>query len=630
MCGIAGGWWVKPPKEIDKNISDSLEKIAHRGPNDRGAESFRYKDGVVVLAHTRLSIIDLSSGGHQPMYSPSGDYGIIFNGEIYNYKELKAELISHGVSFRSDSDTEVLLAAWEKWGLSTLPKLDGMFAFVVFDKTSNKLTCVRDAFGIKPFFYSRSSAYFVFASEQGAVLKLRDEKAKINWQRSYDYLVHGDYDSTEETFVAGIKHLMPGYFVEISLDDHLQNEPQEWWKPDLSQSSRLSFSSAAEAVREKFLQNTRLHLRSDVPLGAALSGGIDSSAVVCAIKHVEPSINLNTFSYIANNSRLSEEKWVDVINGYTSSKAHKTFASGEDLRRDLDKMIEVQGEPFGSTSIYAQYRVFQLAKENGITVTLDGQGADELMAGYHGYPGHRLLSLIEERRFIEAHRFARRWGRWPGRSYKMALMYLGRLTLPDSVYEFTRGYLGRSFKPSWLKTELLIENGVRLSEGRVHLSHDGHGRRVVEGMARAIKGRGLPGLLRHGDRNSMAFSIESRVPFLTVSLANLLYSLPEEYLISANGETKSVFREAMRGIVPDEILNRKDKVGFATPEEDWLLGMADLVRDWLQNADNIEFLDREELLKAFDAVASGKTRFSWQVWRWVNFVRWFHKAGVIS
>ncbi|SOY82786.1 Asparagine synthetase [Cupriavidus taiwanensis] len=622
MCGIVGGFWKRPDQQLEKRLAAALAAMHHRGPNDRGFDLHPSAHGVVVLGHTRLSIIDLTSGGHQPMVSADERYAMVFNGEIYNYRELREELRSLGHVFRSDSDTEVLLSAWAQWQKKCLPRLEGMFAFVVHDRLENRLTFVRDAFGIKPLFYEQHGDRTYFASEHPALLALRGTRHELDWQRSYDYLVHGDYDSTERSFIAGVKHLAPGHLLETDLSSGTPGTPERWWRPDTRQHSKLSFIQAAEAVREQFLQNIRLHLRSDVALGAALSGGVDSSAVVCAMRHVEPDLPIHTFSYIAQGSDLSEESWADSINQHVGARPHKVTASADELYRDLDQMIQAQGEPFGSTSIYAQYRVFQLAREHGVTVTLDGQGADELLAGYSGYPGYRLLSLLGNGGPFAAHAFAREWSRWPGRSYRLACMELGRIVLPDQLYSSARKALGRDFAPPWLKVGMLADAGVALKESRSGLSVQGRGRRVMEQLAKSLQERGLPALLRHADRNAMRFSVESRVPFLTVPMANLLLSLPEEYLIAGNGETKSVFRAAMRGIVPDSVLDRKDKIGFATPERDWLMSLSSKLRVWLQDSHAIPFIHRDALLESFDAVMAGKARFTWQVWRWVNFVRW--------
>ena len=622
MCGIVGGWWLESPNDLDSRVNSALIKINHRGPDDKGFERFDVANGVAVLAHTRLSIIELSDAGHQPMNSKCGRYEIVFNGEIYNYKELRSELKKNGHVFQSNSDTEVLLSAWAEWHIDCLTRLDGMFSFVIYDKKNQTLSCVRDAFGIKPFFYDYTSSRFVFSSEQSALLAMRKEKICVDWQRSYDYLVHDDYDSQEHTFISGVKHLMPGHWLEINLAVRNEPEPKYWWQPTGKKTSTLSFYDAADALREQFLKNIKLHLRSDVPLGATLSGGIDSSAVVCAIRYLEPDFPINTFSYIATGTKLSEEKWVDRINDCTGSIPHKVSVTSLELVRDLDTMIKTQGEPFGSTSIYAQSRVFQLAREHGVVVTLDGQGADELLAGYNGYPGQRILSLLECGEVLAAHKFIKQWSQWPGRSYKQALMELGRIVLPDNLYLASRKYLGRDFKPSWLNTDMLNEAGVQLNEFRPLRQKENICRRVIEQLATSLQYRSLPRLLRHGDRNSMRFSVESRVPFLTLPMAELLLSLPENYLISNSGETKSVFRSAMRGIVPDDVLDRKDKIGFETPEEEWLISMAETVRDWLQYSEQIPFFNRAALIERFDAVIEGKLKFNRQVWRWINFVRW--------
>lgn len=306
-----------------------------------------------------------------------------------------------------------------------------------------------------------------------------------------------------------------------------------------------------------------------------------------------------------------------------AANAHKITATSEELAKDLDKMLLSQGEPFGSTSIYAQYRVFQCASENGVKVTLDGQGADELLAGYVGYPGQRLLSLIEGGKILQAFRFAKNWSNHPGRRYSHSWQYLARIKLPNLLYAFTREKMGRSFMPAWLKTNKLKKAGTVFTEKRYSLKPNAKGQRVREALANALTGRGLPALLRHGDRNSMAFSIESRVPFLTIPLAEFLLSLPEEYLISDEGTTKHIFREAMRGIVPDSHLNRKDKIGFETPQSDWLLKMSDVIKKWIDEAPEISFINKDVIRREFDDVVSGKRPFDQRVWRWVNYLRWY-------
>jgi asparagine synthase (glutamine-hydrolysing) len=497
-----------------------------------------------------------------------------------------------------------------------------MFAFVVFDRTAGTLTCVRDAFGIKPFYYAVEDGNFLFASELTAVKALKSSKVALDWQRAYDYLVHGDYDSGPKTFFDGVGQLLPGHLFTVDLKSGLVSETEQWWVPSIKERLDLSFADATDLVREQFLQSIRLHLRSDVAIGAALSGGIDSSAVVCAMRHVEPDLPINTFSYIARGSEVSEEVWVDRVNEHVGAVPHKVIVSADELARDLDSMILAQGEPFGSTSIYAQYRVFQLAKEQGVTVTLDGQGADEMLAGYSGYPGQRLRSLIEKGHLGEAWNFLDEWSKWPGRSRMAGAKRCVAEMTQGALYQALRSLNGMNALPAWINSEPLVERGIiqRFPHQRSDITESG--RRVVAELALSLTRRGLPALLRHGDRNSMRFSVESRVPFLTLDMVNLLLSLPESHLISSKGETKSVFRAAMRGIVPDDVLDRRDKIGFATPEQVWLTSMMDTIRSWLRVDLQLPFFNQAEALREFELIMAGKKPFTWQVWRWINFCRW--------
>ncbi|CCQ10294.1 Asparagine synthetase [glutamine-hydrolyzing] [Pseudoalteromonas luteoviolacea B = ATCC 29581] len=624
MCGILGGVWAKQPQDFEQKIQNGLEKLQLRGPDDRGFELFEQEHATVLFGHTRLSIIDTSSGGHQPMHSHDGKYSIVFNGEIYNYKELKVELQALGWEFKTQSDTEVLVCAWQQWQEACLPKLNGMFAFVVLDKAAQTLTCVRDPFGIKPFFYSPTKSNgFRYASDVNALLELLDDKPDLNYQRVYDYLVFGDYDTGDKSFYDNVFHLPPGHLLKVDLTTLTPSVPVQWWSANTQENAALSYQDAVEKVRSQFLEDIRFQLRSDVPLGAALSGGIDSSAVVCSMRHVEPDIEINTFSYIAGDERLSEEKWVDLVNNHVSAKSYKTKATPEELLSDLDDLIISQGEPFGSTSIYAQYKVFKLAKENGVTVTLDGQGADELFAGYNGYPYYRIQSLVEKGQLINAAQFALNWSQWPGRSKKEALMCLGGNVLPEFARAKLKAKVNLPSFPAWIDKDFFAQKDVSFVFKRLPQQVENKGRRLIEELEHEIQRKGLTKLLRHGDRNSMRFSVESRVPFLTPNMANLALSLPESYLVSQQGASKHIFRDAMRGIVPDAILDRKDKIGFATPEEIWLKKIAPTLRTWLEDSQPIPFIDKNLLLADFDAIMSGQKPFTWQVWRWVNFVRWF-------
>lgn len=626
MCGILGIW--SPSAGQYRNVVDkALHELDHRGPNDRGIEWFETAGGTLAFAHTRLSIIDLSAGGHQPMHSPCGRWSMIYNGEIYNYRELRAELEAEGESFATASDTEVLLRAWMRWGEGGLTKLIGMFAFAVLDRERQSLSLVRDAFGIKPLFYREDEKGFAFASESKAITALDLDPPRLNLQRAYHYLALGGYDDGEESFIAGIRHLLPAHWMEVDLRTGRCAPPRRWWWPSIEEKP-ISFDDAVAELRKRFLDSVRLHLRSDVKLGAALSGGIDSSSVVCAMRLIEPDMPIHSFSFVARGSDVDEEKWADLVNETVGAEVNKIVVEPAELAADLDDMIRIQDEPFAGTSIYAQYRVFRLVRERGVTVTLDGQGADELLAGYSGYPGARLNSLYEKRDFAGFARLLRNWSKGPGRSRGRGFAeFLGQ-RVPRRWRGAALAMIGRSVSPPWLDTAQLRASGVRVENPGVPRSREGYRRRLAEALRTALVDGGMQPLLRHGDRNAMRWSVESRVPFLTVPLAEFLLSLPENYLLSGEGETKHVFRAAMRGIVPDAILDRKDKIGFATPEHEWFTRLAPTIRKWLADAPALPFVKQDVLQKRFDAVLSGERPLDGTIWRFINFYRWFQIRNV--
>lgn len=624
MCGIVGGWWKDKDIDVASIMRDSINKLKHRGPDDNDYIIYNLPNGTLALGNTRLSIIDLSPLGHQPMISSDGRYTLIYNGELYNYIEIRNDLIALGHSFKSSSDTEVLLKSWEVWGSNCLKRFIGMFAFTIYDSINLKITCARDAFGIKPLYYDSNSDHFLFSSELPALLTIKKEYPKVDLQRSYDYLVHGDYDNQEKTFIENVRHLLPSHLIEIDLHSGKPHNPCQWWNPSIENTSSLNFNNAAESLREQFLQNVRLHMRSDVSLGVTLSGGIDSSSIACAMRYIDPHANIKTFSYVSSDPRISEEPWIDIINEHIDSKSYKAHISSDDILQDLSNMIAAQGEPFGGTSIYAQYRVFQLVKDKGVTVCLDGQGGDELLAGYNGYPGQRLYSLMETYHPISALMFSYNWSKWPDRQYIKSWMHLANLSLPDFLHKYAWKLAGRDSMPKWLNTDFLNDSGVFLSLPRPPLPPSIIGRRVTAELKQSLIRNGLAQLLRHGDRNSMHFSVESRVPFLSIPNVELILSLPEEYLISPRGETKSIFRSSMRGIVPDNILDRRNKIGFATPEKELLMPIVPTIRSWLESGNNIPFINMDVLLKHFDSYASGKQPYSLQVWRWINYIKWYN------
>jgi asparagine synthase (glutamine-hydrolysing) len=637
MCGIAGLVMTPPAVVRGEQIKAFSRRLAHRGPDDFGwlhsrNGSIRLERDVtddvladVILIHRRLSILDLTATGWQPMGTPDGRYFIVFNGEIYNYLELRHELEALGHEFRSHSDTEVLLSAYAEWGHEALNRFVGMFAFAILDLQTRKVFLARDFFGIKPLYYAYWQSGFAFASEIQPLLDLPGINRQVNPQRTYDFLRFGITDHGMETMFADIKQLPAAHFMEVSLERPKLSKPVRYWSIDLNQKAELSFDQAAVRLRDLFLESLQLHLRSDVPIGSALSGGIDSSAIVSGIRYLNPQLEIHSFSYVPDQAALSEEKWIDIVGKSANAIIHKVNPRTEDLLADFDHLVALQGESFGGTSIYAQSRVFRLAHENGIKVMLDGQGADELLGGYVYFIAARLGSLFRQGHWYKAIELIRSASRLPGMSALWVFLRSMDYLLPSSLQVLLRSLIHKELTPPWMNAAWFKKNGVdRRSPGYKA------GREVLRESLQTDLETGLPHLLRFEDRNSMAFSIESRVPFLTPALANFIFSLPEEYIVTQKSVTKAVFRKAMRGIVPDAILDRKDKIGFATPEKDWLLGLRPQLDTILKSevAMQLPLFNMHEIHRRWDEVALGHRDFDWSIWRWLIFILWVQKFNV--
>jgi asparagine synthase (glutamine-hydrolysing) len=639
MCGIAGILGAGATAGAGRLAGALLRVLEHRGPDDHGwlalfGEQVRQGRGLpqadgadAVLVHRRLSILDRSDAGWQPMGTPDGRHFIVYNGEIYNYLELRDELEALGHVFRSHSDTEVLLHAYLEWGPSALRRLVGMFAFAILDVHGRRLFLARDFFGIKPLYYACPRSSFAFASEIKALLELPGIGRDVNPQRLFEYLRFGRSDHGGDTMFAAVSQLPAAHFLEVSLDRPHVTTPVRYWQVDVDDRLDISLDEATAQVREMFLENVRLHLRSDVPVGAALSGGIDSSAIVAAMRAIEPRLDLHAFTYVADDPALSEERWAQVAGDRAGAEIHWVQPHSGELLDDLDRLIYHQEEPFGSTSIYAQHRVFRLAREAGIPVMLDGQGADELLGGYRSYLAARFASLVRQGRWVEAGRFLVRSSRLPGAGGMVRLLLQsGGLLCPPFCKALAHQILGEDLMPAWMNASWFHARGVRPIDGKRLGARD-----MLRGqLYQTLAETSLPMLLRYEDRNSMAHSIESRVPFLTPSLVSFVLRLPEEYLIAPDGTSKSVFRRAMRDIVPDAVLDRKDKVGFVTPEKGWLSGMNGWVERVLasETAQQIPALRGAGLREEWRRIREGRRPFDFRVWRWVNLVRWAERFEV--
>lgn len=655
MCGILGICNTqKQPIDLGSLLT-STRTIRHRGPDDEGYLLVNLARGITVpcggeetdprlglpgvesclgqpfdfaFGFRRLSILDLSPGGHQPMSSPDGRYWIIFNGEIYNYIELRAELTNLGYEFLSTADTEVLLAGYTHWGVEMLPKLVGMFAFAILDVQMRKLFLARDFFGIKPLYYVLNDHRFAFASEAKALIALGDVSRRINPDALYMYLRYGLTDQDSGTLWNEIRHLPAAHYLEVSLDAQRPVvHPTRYWQIDMSTRLSLSASEAAEQLRHLFLENIRFHLRSDVPVGAALSGGIDSSSIVSAMRYHQGHQKIHTFSYVADDPKVNEESWIDLVGQHAQTIAHKTRIDTTDLISDLDEFIFSLDEPVSTTSMYAQFCVFRLAQECGIKVMLDGQGADELLGGYSYFFSGRLVSLIRRHHWNEAARFLRNTWQRPYFGGPRLIYRAGGWLLPENLHGLARKAIGEDLVPDWLNSDWFKKNGMPAQSMYIW----DHTKDIFHTLLyQSVTQTSLPMLLRYEDRNSMAHSVESRVPFLTPALVNFIFSLPEEHIVDVNGTTKAVFRRAMHDIVPSSVLQRQDKLGFSTPERQWLNDLSPWVEATLnsQIVDSIPALNRTKISGEWRNVLTGRKPFNFRIWRWINLIRWVERYQI--
>jgi asparagine synthase (glutamine-hydrolysing) len=629
MCGI---FTAVNPEGKSFKVLDFLNCVTHRGPDSFGWINWESGDptisinddvihGELVQGHTRLSIIDLSEAGSQPMLSLCKRYSLTYNGEVYNYLELRAELFDLGVCFQSDSDTEVILKALIQWGEGCIHRFRGMFTFTFYDSLNDTLMVARDHFGIKPLFYTQVGDNLYFASEIVQLLQLEGvSRLDYDSRTIYEYLCAGAADHSERTMYKDIKQFPAAHYANFLVNNG-SFVPVRYWDLDLSSKIRPTFKVASQKVRALFLESVALHMRSDVPVGAALSGGIDSSAIVCAIRHLYPKQEIHTFSYIASAEELSEEKWIDVVNDYIGAIDHKIVVSKEELIHDLDDLVNTQGEPFGSTSIYAQYRVFKEAKNQNIKVMLDGQGADEMLAGYIFFQASALAGYLTRGRFFKAFKFFKSCIANTSSTSKYLMLITISELLPVKHVSKIKSLFMRRKRIEWISDKWMRDENI--NDELAYRRKFSWRSPLRSHLKSTLTELGLPNLLRYEDRNSMRWSVESRVPFLYVDLVEYLYSLPEEYLLNGDGVSKHIFREAMRGIVPNEILDRMDKVGFATPEGDWLIEMDNWVSRELSKAKNMAIFSEEALSQEWLGVTQGTSKFDWRCWRWLNLINWF-------
>jgi asparagine synthase (glutamine-hydrolysing) len=559
------------------------------------------------------------------MTHASGRYVLTYNGEIYNYRELRSELTARGATFRTDTDTEVLLEAWATWGAAALPRLTGMFAFVLVDLAQSTAYVARDQFGIKPLYFVHDTNGLVVASELPALLTTGRATLALDPTQTLEYLRFGTTSATSQSLVRDVKVLPAAHILSFDLQTHVASAAPYW---TLAPAPRaIGFRDAVAELRERFLGSIRLHLRSDVPVGAALSGGLDSSAVVSAMRHLEPDMALHTFSYVARDPRRDESRYMAAVADVCRTTPHYVTPEPRDLERDLPTLIRRMGEPFGSASIYAQYRVFQLARDAGVPVTLDGQGADELLAGYWTYVGTYVKDLLSAGRVTRAWQVGRHAGRDVGSPQRLLAMVIQSMA-PGRGASLLRRLTGRHAVPPFIAPEWMRAAGV--APNVVTAGVVGDTSSLTRHLVSTVQQTSLPVLLRYADRNSMAHGVESRVPFLTPDIAHFILSLPPEYLISEHADRKHVFREAMRGIVPEPVLQRRDKIGFEADENDWLRVMVPSHRSAFEALAHLDAVDGPRLRAVVTAFERGRNAYGPLVWRSLVFGLWLQDAAALE
>jgi asparagine synthase (glutamine-hydrolysing) len=650
MCGIAGIVdFTQHTLHLPLVLQAMTDALRHRGPDDEGYLFF--SDGhpfeafgpdtpgpirqgkqpvqevephcLLGIGHRRLSILDVSAAGHQPMASPDGEVWIVFNGEIYNYLELRAELQQHGFHFRTHCDTEVLLAAYRHWGPQLLYRLNGMWAFVLYDTRKQLLFGARDRFGVKPFYYVLNQQLFAFASQQKALLPLPGLPRQINRKALYGYLVKGETEREPQGLFEGILELMPGHAFELRLPEQAFRLSRYYalaYEPQTGQFDLKQFRQYSHGVRERLEEAVRLRLRSDVPLGSCLSGGIDSSALVCLIDRQmqvspQPQVGAKQKVFTASfpGSPLDESDWARRVVAQTQTKWHQVFPKPAHLLRDLEDLVYAQDIPFFSSSTYAQYRVMQLVQQQGVRVTLDGQGADELFSGYSRHFTLFMAELLRAGRYrdlLQEVRVAN--NSFADRS--LLLPAGGKLLLSRFLSPAAKKRLLLRSRPElrYLRSELWEVAGPEPESPRS----------LNEMLYAQLTGPDLKVLLRTGDRNAMRFSVEARMPFADHHpLLEYVAAIPSVYKVR-QGEGKTLLREAMRGILPETVRQRKDKIGFATPEATWLLHLKEPLREYLTD-DLEEYLDVRRLRQDWEKlVVSSADRGTAYLWRVLNFAVW--------
>jgi asparagine synthase (glutamine-hydrolysing) len=546
MCGIVGIVGEDASRHQHLAVAMS-ERIAHRGPDGQGL----WTEGDATLAHRRLAIIDLSPAGAQPMVSECGQFVVVFNGEIYNYLELREELSGSEQRFRTSSDTEVLLAAWRRWRHRSLTRLNGMFAFAIWDRKERSLFAARDRFGEKPFYYFQHGSTLYFASEVKAFKAIPWMVWRPDVQAIADFAVERVTDHSATCLFDGIRQLRPGSWLRFT-DGHMSHGT--YWSLD---SVTTSSSIGDEELRSLIRDAVRIRLRADTPVGTLLSGGVDSSVVTCIMADFGLPQAKYTYSTI-NSPPVSEAVGIDaVLRQFPGLQARQDHPTASQFWRDLPLLLWHQEEPFGDASMAAHFSLMRLARQTGVPVLLTGQGADEVFGGYESSLYHHLGSRLRQWPPQAAWNTVRRMLLSPEIPFRNVLFHALPLSISRPLKKRLVHY------PDWLSPDF---RRVSTCLDSVETEQEDPS---ITYMKNLLRVRTLPGFLHYEDRNSMAFGVETRLPFLDHRLAEAMVRMPSVRTYEG-GWTKARLRAVSGGLVPSTILLRKVKMGYPAPLAGWI------------------------------------------------------------
>jgi asparagine synthase (glutamine-hydrolysing) len=598
MCGIAGIiTWSKNNSNFIKRLEGMCDLMIHRGPDGYGYAVSRveahdiynklYKikneEKGVFLGHRRLSILDLSVVANQPMVNNDGSLIIVFNGEIYNYIELR-DVLKDDYVFHTNSDTEVLLAAYQKWGVDMLSKLDGMFGLAIYDNRKRTLFAARDAVGIKPFYYSKTDTEFIFGSEPKVVLKGSGEQGRLDMEHASEFFILGVSDHDEGTFIKQVNQLKGGHYLNLNIDNGDITIRQYWSsKRDLREARESDFAEYLNVARQAISRQ----LRSDVPLGSSLSGGIDSSTIVTLAGEILGSNakNYKALTFTFPDFEDDESAFAKMISKNSGIEWFGVTPPIESFSADLKQMITNMGEPFSTLSMFAQYKVMEKASQLGLKVMLDGQGGDELYLGYE---------RMAQRVFMDYFRkgdIGNGFKEWVGAKNNMSLplwkSFVMNLYFDSQILKTNRRK----------KTYSKYVNTDVLNAYRADVASDIFANKAVQDkQADELSKYCLPRLLRFADRNSMAFSVEQRVPHLSNLLLDFALELPLERRVN-NGWSKFIVRKSMEGKIPAAVLWNPKKRGFDIPQGFWVEQIADQLKEWIGDSCDLHLFKRDNIIK---------------------------------